>query len=327
MDHVLREAKMKKTILILLVAALTMMMFTGCASTSRYYKLAPKEFNEIDYGYPVKYAQVRNIKMGYIEQGSGETTLLLIHGLGSNAKGWSRNIPVWAEDYRVIAVDLPGYGYSEKKAYPYSLSFYAEVLTEFLDELGIEKAVFVGHSMGGQISTITALTYPDRVEKLVLISPAGVEDFEDGEKDWFRKVAVPELTLDSGYRQIDINLKSNFYETPAEAEFMITDRIQIKRASDFEDYAYAVAQNIKAMVNEPTSDRLKDIKQETLVLFGANDNLIPNRFLNGGPTADIAAIAKREIPNNTLVLIPKCGHFVQFEKYEITNYAVLDFLK
>jgi len=318
---------MKKLIVVLLAAALFMMLFAGCSSTSRYYKLAPKEFNEIDYGYPVKYAQVRNIKIGYIEQGSGDQVLLLIHGLGSNAKGWSRNLPVWAKDFRVIALDLPGYGYSEKKAYPYSLSFYAEVLTEFLDELGIEKATFIGHSMGGQISTITALTYPDRVEKLVLISPAGVEDFEDGEKDWFRKVAVPELTLDSGYRQIDINLKSNFYETPAEAEFMITDRIQIKRASDFKDYAYAVAQNIKAMVNEPTSDLLKDIQHETLVLFGENDNLIPNRFLNGGPTAGVAEIAKREIPNNTTILIPRCGHFVQFEQSDVTNNAVIDFMK
>ena len=130
---------MKKLLLVLFGAALVVIM-SGCATTSRYYKMSPKEFNEIDYGYPVEYAQVRNIKVGYVDQGEGDEVLLLIHGLGSNAKGWSQNIPVWSKKYRVIALDLPGYGYSEKKAYPYSLSFYADVLTDFLDELGIEKA-------------------------------------------------------------------------------------------------------------------------------------------------------------------------------------------
>lgn len=317
---------MKKSLTLLLLAAL-LLSVVGCSSTSRFYRLEPKEFNQIDYGYPVNYVNVRNLKIGYLDQGSGGQVLLLIHGLGSNAKGWSRNIPELSKQYRVIAVDLPGYGLSSKDYYPYSLSFYAEVLTEMLTELGIDKAVFVGHSMGGQIGIITALTYPERVEKLVLISPAGVEEFEEGEKDWFRKVAVPELTEDATTRTIDINLRSNFYETPPEAEFMITDRIQLKGASDFDMYAYAVAENIKAMVNEPTSKKLKNITQPTLVLFGMYDQLIPNRFLNGGETAKIGEIADREIPNSKVIMVDKCGHFVQFEQPEVTNKAILEFLK
>ncbi len=317
---------MKKLIVLLAVAALTFSVL-GCASISRMYRMDSLEFNEVDYGYPVEYIQVRNLQVGYIDQGSGDQVLLLIHGLGSNAKGWSRNIPVLAENYRVIAVDLPGYGYSSKDYYPYSLSFYAQVLTEMLTELGIESAVFVGHSMGGQISIITALTYPERVDKLVLISPAGVEEFEEGEKDWFRSVAIPELTLDAGVRQIDVNLKRNFYNTPPEAQFMITDRIRVRGASDFPMYAYAVAENIKAMVNEPTSDRLGDIQQETLVLFGKYDSLIPNMFLNGGCTEDIGRIAEREIPNSHLIMVDNCGHFVQFEQPDVTNREILQFLR
>ncbi|MCB2211616.1 alpha/beta hydrolase [bacterium] len=316
-----------KTAVNLVLAAALLIMAAGCSSTSGYYSMPGKEFTQIDYGYPVKYAEVRNLKIGYIDQGNGDQTLLLIHGLGSNAKGWTRNIPVLAEQYRVIAVDLPGYGYSKKDYYPYSLSWYAQVLTEFLTELGIADAVFVGHSMGGQISIITALEYPDVVSELVLISPAGVEDFTDGEKDWFRTVAVPELTEDATVRTIDVNLKRNFYDTPPEAEFMITDRIQVRGASDFSDYAYAVAQNIKAMVNEPTSDRLKNITQPTLVLFGRNDGLIPNPYLHGGNTADIAALAAEKIPGATVNVFDKTGHFVQFESPDQTNEAILDFLR
>lgn len=313
-----------KKLLVLTIALV--MIVTGCSSTSRFYKMSGKEFSDVDYGYPVKYAEIRNLKIGYIDQGKGDV-LLLIHGLGSNAKGWSKNIPVLSKDYRVIAVDLPGYGLSSKDFYPYSLSFYAEVLTEFLTELNISKATFIGHSMGGQISMIAALTYPDRVDKLVLISPAGVEEFEEGEKDWFRKVATPELTEDATVRQIDINLKRNFYKYPKDAEFMITDRIQVRKASDFSGYAYAVAQNIKSMVNEPTSKRLKDIKHKTLILFGEQDGLIPNPYLNGGKTRDVGNIARDQIPNSKLVMINKCGHFVQFEQADIANNAIVDFLK
>lgn len=316
---------MKKIVAFLLLAALALGAL-GCSATSRYYRLEGREFNQIDYGYPVEYAQVRNMKIGYIDQGSGDQTLLLIHGLGSNAKGWTRNIPELSKHYRVIAVDLPGYGYSSKNYYPYSLSWYGEVLMQFMDQLGIDKVVFVGHSMGGQIAILAALHYPERVSKLVLISPAGIEKFTEGEKDWFRKVAVPELTEDATTRTIDINLRSNFYNYPPEAAFMVTDRIQVKQASDFDQYAYAVAENIKGMVNEPTSDLLGEITQPTLIFFGKYDQLIPNRFLNAGFTEEIGKIADEKIPNSKLVMT-ETGHFIQFEDPETVDAAIEAFVQ
>jgi pimeloyl-ACP methyl ester carboxylesterase len=316
---------LQRFVYLTLAVALLLVLVAGCSSTSRFYRMDPKEFDEIDYGFPMQYQDVRNIRIGYTDQGSGDV-LLLIHGLGSNAKGWKMNMAALSERHRVIAVDLPGYGHSSKDYYPYSLSFYAEVLTEFLTELGIEEATFVGHSMGGQIAIIAALDHPERVDKLVLIAPAGIEEFEEGEKDWFRSVAVPELTKDATVRQIDINLKRNFYVYPPEAEFMVTDRIQVRGASDFEMYAYAVAQNIKAMVNEPTTDRLKDITQPTLVIFGEYDALIPNVFLHGGSTREVGETAEAEIPNAQLVMVDNAGHFVQFEKPEEVNRAMLRFL-
>ena len=143
----------------ILTGAVLLMALQGCGSSAGWYHLPPAEFDAIDYGYEVKTAQVRNIEVGYIDQGSGEV-LLLIHGLGSNAKAWQRNIPDLAADHRVIAVDLPGYGYSDKGDYQYSMSFYATVLSELLAGLGVDKAVWVGHSMGGQIAMVAALEHP-----------------------------------------------------------------------------------------------------------------------------------------------------------------------
>lgn len=315
---------MKKLTTILLGAVVAMTL-QGCA-TSDWYHLPSLEFDQVDYGYPTETIKVRNIEMAYIDRGEGGDTLLLIHGLGTNAKGWTANIDAWSRDNRVIAVDLPGYGKSDKGYYDYSLSFYAQVLSEMLDELDIDKAVWAGHSMGGQIAMVAALNHPEKVEKLVLISPAGFELFEDGEGAWMTGAMTPEFIRKTPIRNIDANLRSNFHDTPKEAEFMVTDRIQVRGASDFEDYCYAVSLNVAAMLDEPVWDRLGDISQPALVLFGENDRLIPNRFLHGGWTRDVAEAGASRMPNAKLVMIPECGHFVQFEQAERANSEVLEFL-
>jgi len=80
------------------------------------------------------------------------------------------------------------------------------------------------------------------------------------------------------------------------------------------------------MVDEPVLDYLQDIKAPTLIFFGENDNLIPNRFLNPGWTVDIAKNGANKIPNNKLVMVPHCGHFMMFEKPETFNTEVTNFL-
>jgi pimeloyl-ACP methyl ester carboxylesterase len=314
--------KIKRLLISLTVIAMTV---SGCA-TSRYYRLGKKEFEDFDYGFKTHAVQVRNIKVSVIDEGSSDKVLVLIHGLGSNAKGWSKNIPVLSQKYRVIAVDLPGYGKSDKGFYAYSLPFYAQVLTEMLDELKIEKATFAGHSMGGQIAMITSLLYPERVDKLVLVSPAGFEKFTQGESDWMRKAMPPEFVHDTSIRNIDANLKNNFYKMPVDAEFMITERIQMRGAKDFDNYCYAVSKNVAAMLDYPMWDKLTRIKHETLILFAEKDNLIPNAFLHGGSTEAIANIGASQIPKNKLVMIPECGHFAMFEKPKVVNPAIIDFL-
>ncbi len=314
-----------RIIRIFLTGVVFIMALQGCSSTQGWYHLPSAEFNEIEYGFEVKTQKVRNINIGYIDEGKGDI-LLLIHGLGSNAKAWSKNIPALSRDHRVIAVDLPGYGTSDKGHYQYTLSFYATVLKEFLAGLGVDEAVFIGHSMGGQIAMVSALENPELVQGLVLISPAGFEAFTDGEGDWLRRAVSAKFVSETTVRGVAINLESNFYDTPEDAEFMITDRLQVRGASDFDRYCYAVSLNVAAMLDYPVYDRLDEISQPTLVLFGENDNLIPNRFLHGGFTEDVAQRGMSKLNNGKLVMMSECGHFVQFEKAEETNQAVVDFL-
>ena len=318
---------MTRTIRLLAILGVLTVMSSGCATTRDWYHLPPAEFDEIDYTRPVHTVQVRNLEVAYIEAGAeNDETLVLVHGLGSNAKAWLRNLEAWGQDRHVIALDLPGYGRSSKGDLPYSLSFYVEVIVGMLDELGIEEAAIGGHSMGGQIAILAGLQHPARFEKLVLFAPAGLERFEEGEGQWLRGAMTPEFVQDTTIRSIAVNLHANFHETPEEAHFMITDRIRIRGASDFGEYAYAVSRNVGAMLDEPTTDRLDEITQPTLIVFGEKDGLIPNPYLHGGHTRDVAAIGVEAIEDNELLMVPDAGHFVQFEEPEVVNPVVEAFL-
>ncbi len=309
-----------------LAAAAVLTVIGGCATTRSWYHLPAAEFDRIDYGFQLHSADVDGKTIAYIDEGRGERPLLLIHGLGTNAKSWQRNIPAWSRDHRVIALDLAGYGHSSKAHYPYSLAFHVATLTGLLDALGIDQAIWVGHSMGGQVALSAALHEPDRVAALVLLSSAGFEPFTDGESDWMKRTVTPELVKSASHRAIASHIHANFYRTPQDAEFFITDRIRLRGASDFDLYCYAVWRNVVAMLDAPLLSRLPEIERPTLIVFGENDQLIPNPYLHGGFSRAVAERGQRAIGGSKLLMLPQCGHMSMFEKADEVNAAVLEFV-
>lgn len=287
-----------------------------------------QSMDDIEYILPTKKIELsEKTSLAYIEAGSGDQTLIFIHGLGSYLPAWNKNFNELSQKYHCIAVDLPGYGKSSKGNYDYSMTYFAGIIKEFIDKKKLDNVVLVGHSMGGQIALTAALQYPQMVEKLVLIAPAGFEQFNKGEKEWFRKAMFPDLVKFTTPEQIRTNLSVNFYNMPEDAEFMISDRIAIRGANDFDAYTYAIAESVKGMVNQPVYDFLHQIKQPTLTIFGAQDNLIPNRFLNGGKTETYAKDGAQKMPNNQLIMLEKTGHFAQFERADEVNESIKTFLK
>ena len=118
-------------------------------------------------------------RLVYVDSGTDPAhadlpALVFIHGLGGIWQNWLLTIPPFLESRRVIAMDLPGFGRSELPAEPISIRGYAGVVDELLDRLGIESAVVVGNSMGGFIGAELALSFATRVQKLVLVSAAGL---------------------------------------------------------------------------------------------------------------------------------------------------------
>ncbi|MFN2428772.1 MAG: alpha/beta fold hydrolase, partial [Cryomorphaceae bacterium] len=291
---------MKRIIFLTLFSALTLSTVFAQKGFSGLEKV--NSFEELEYPYPVSKQKIDSaITIAYMDVGTGEETIVFIHGLGSYAPAWKRTIDGLKDQYRCIAVDLPGYGKSSKDNYEGSMSFFSDAVVKLLDALEIESPVFAGHSMGGQISIVTALKHPDRVSKLILVAPAGIETFSEGEKDWFREAITAKGVMLTPLDAIEANIGQNFYKMPEEAFFMVRDRYAMTGAgNEFLWYCNIIPKSVRGMVNQPVIRDLPKLVQPTLIVMGAADQLIPNRFLHGGKPAKIARKGGKLIPNSTV---------------------------
>lgn len=268
-----------------------------------------------------------DIEVAYIDKGIG-SPLVFVHGLASSFKVWNQNILELSKDYRCIALDLPGYGQSSKNEFKVSIRFFAEMLAQFINALALEKPVLIAHSMGGHISILLAAKQMIPIRQLVLTAPAGFEQFSAMERKWFHAVMTPTLLKAASIERIKKNIKENFYRFPEEADFMLTERLQLlKNKTAYDYYTRLVTQSALAMIEEPVYDLLQDISIPTLILFGEEDQLIPNRILHPQLTTEMIALAgQSQIENSQLIMIPEAGHFLQFEQADIYNEYIRDFV-
>lgn len=310
-----------KTHILPLFAVLLLVSCSGY----RYTSMPALEFQDFDYGYPTRTA-LADPHIAYIDAGSGEKTLILVHGLASNAGFWREMIPQLAPHYRVIAVDLPGYGKSGKGDLPYGMRYYADAVAALIAELKLTNVTYVGHSMGGQIGMTLSLSHPESIESLVLLAPAGVESFSRGSGDWLRSVITHDGVVKTTEEQIRRNLSGNFYRWNPRHEWMVEERVRMAKAKEIYEFAHAVDKSVDAMLDEPTSDLLEEITHRTLIVHGRYDGLIPNPYLNPGRTADVMRISEEKIPNSTRVEIDKAGHMLILEKPAEVAHAIRVFL-
>jgi len=315
-----------RPVTIVLCAAFLAFGLAACSSGYLYNDTPPMEFHDVDYSFPTTKA-LADPEVAYIDRGAGPHTLVLVHGLASNAGFWRYNIAELSKTCRVIALDLPGYGKSGKGDYPYSMTFYAETVARLISNLGLTKVVYVGHSMGGQIGITLALRHPEVVERLILVSPAGIEKFDRGEGTWLRNALTMDGITANSEENIRRNLAANFYTWNDTWEWMVEERTRMAKAKDMKEFSYTVVKCVGAMLDEPTTGRLKDITQPTLIVYGKYDGLIPNPYLHPGFPADVFSGGVRAIPRCTLHEVGDAGHMVHIEKPAEVNAAIRAFLE
>ncbi|WP_275614686.1 alpha/beta fold hydrolase [Flagellimonas yonaguniensis] len=262
----------------------------------------------------------QNLEIHYLKAGHGKTKWVLIHGLGSYSKAYNKILSNLPKNVEAFALDLPGFGKTDLNGTSISMEDYAEVVDGFIHELGLKKVVLMGHSMGGQIAMTLALENPKWLKELILLSPAGIEQFTDKDRAWFDAVITESLYLNLTDEQIRQNFNINFYQgkLPEDAEFMYQDRIKIKEDTEaYKTYCSTIVRSIKAMLAGPVYGQIGQFKVPTMVLFGKNDLLIPNTILHPDLTIDLLMeTLQHDYPQTTNKLIDEAGHFIIWDQSE-----------
>jgi 4,5:9,10-diseco-3-hydroxy-5,9,17-trioxoandrosta-1(10),2-diene-4-oate hydrolase len=267
-----------------------------------------------------EFIKVGEINTHYVTAGSGKP-LLLLHGLGGHWGHWEANIPALAQHYGVYAPDIAGFGLSDKpQADERNLEFLLRFLRGFLDVQEIAQAVVIGNSLGGFLALQMALTYPQRVSALVLVDAAGL----GAQIGWILRLqGLPLLgdlvTTIPSRRLVRLAVRSIFYDKAQATPQIVEEHYRHFWRPGARQCYLAVIHNGLGRGGQRylLLDRLPQIHVPTLLVWGAEDRLLPVRH---------AQAAAARLPDSRLHVLPKCGHCPQMEKPEEFNRLVLDFL-
>jgi 3-oxoadipate enol-lactonase len=258
------------------------------------------------------------IEIYYESHGTGQP-LVLISGIGYTNWQWHRMVPYLAGHFRVITFDNRGAGQSDKPEGPYSAHMLAADTVGLLDALGIEKAVIMGHSMGGFIAQALALEFPHTVEKLILCST----NFGGPRHVPVTPEAMKVLTDVSGDPLTRFRNGLYISTAPGWAENhpqLIQEWVEWRAANPIEPAPYQAQLAIGlGLLKEEAAfeNQLHRIHASTLILFGEYDMVVP--------PANAALLAEK-IPDSQVVILPDAGHFFPIEVPEAASQAVIGFV-
>jgi pimeloyl-ACP methyl ester carboxylesterase len=283
---------------------------------------------DIDWREHQRWVVVDDRPVNVIElggEGASGQPLVFVHGLSGSWQNWLEQLPVLAADHRVVALDLPGFGHSPMPAEPISIAGYARLLDHLFDELAIDAAAVVGNSMGGFIGAELAIAFPQRVERLVLVSAAGVSTYDDPRV----RRAMPTLRLLEGAlsagavrvagRADKLALRPRLRQAAMRMVVAHAERLpatlaaEQMRGAGTPGFMAAFA----SILDYDVRERLPEIACPTLIVWGDSDRLIPVR------DADVFA---ELIPNSRKVIFADTGHMSMLERPTAFNELLEDFL-
>lgn len=254
-------------------------------------------------------------RIHYHEQGEGEVVIFL-HGAGGGASGYSNfkgNYPVFAEaGYRTLVPDLIGYGLSSKPDLPqYDLDLFIAGVKGLVDGLGLKNVTLLGNSLGGAVALGYALAYPDDVARLILMAPGGVEDIDTylampGIANMFEIYKSGKTGADAMRAVMTMQL----FDPSLLTEEIINERAPI---------ALTQTNAARSILKVPNmTERLHELRCPVFGFWGINDQFNP---------ASGAAKLLDNCPNARMVMLNRCGHWVQVEHRDMFNRSCIDFMQ
>lgn len=267
---------------------------------------------------PSQFINIKGLRVHFRD--TGERTapvVVLLHGFGSSLQTWDEWSSVLDKNYRVVRLDLPGFGLTgATPEHDYSDRADVERLADFLNAIGVSRSTVVGHSMGGRIAWNFASTYPSHVDRLVLIAPDGFP--------------APGQTL--GERPYDVGWLGDLIQffmpkflvkKSLEPAFFDASNVKDELLDRYYDLLRAplvrqsILQRMRQTVNSDPVDRLKNITSPVLLLWGEVDRMIP--CVNSQDYS-------RALAHSRTVILPEAGHLLQEENPQIALKVMLDFL-
>jgi pimeloyl-ACP methyl ester carboxylesterase len=261
---------------------------------------------------------VGRLKLSTLTMGEGPDVLLL-HGLGSTKASFFETAAALSRDYRIHALDLPGFGASSKPSTaPYGAPYFAKAVIGAMDAMGIEHAHLVGNSMGGRVAIEVGLTHPERVGGLGLLCPAVA--FVRRNWHWLARLSRPELGMlphSLGRTRIERQFWALFADRdqvdPSVADIVVDEFERIYRSAGARLAFLASARAIyleRAYGRGGFYERLADLEPPALFVWSSHDRLIPERF---------RVHVERALPSAEQVVLQGTGHVPQVERPERTN--------
>ncbi len=259
-------------------------------------------------------------------QGAARPPLVLLHGGGPGASGWSnfgQNVAGLAEHFRVLVLDQPGYGRSDKPIVEDGVwTFNAYILNGILDTLDIPVVHLLGNSLGGGTSLRMALDYPSRVDRMILMGPAGgalnmfSPDPSEGLKVLFDFYAPPGPSLEKMQHLINVMT----YAPQNAPAGLLEQRYADATAPDAIDYVTRLFGTFGARgagVPEELWREVDTIQHKTLLTWGRDDRVLP---------LDAAFFMLKRMPDARLHVFPRCGHWAQLEHQAEFDALAVSFL-
>jgi pimeloyl-ACP methyl ester carboxylesterase len=260
--------------------------------------------------------EANGIRTNYLEAGSGDETVVLVHGSGpgvTSYANWRLVIPALAEHWRVVAPDMVGFGFSDRpKDVTYSLQTWADQTVGVMDALGIEKAHMVGNSFGGAIALRVASQHPDRVGKLVLMGSMGVPfPITEG----LERVWGYEASFENMRSVLDVFAYSRELVNDELAKVRYEGSIEPGFQEAFSSMFPAPRQRWVEAMTTP-DDEIRKLPHRALIVHGREDQVIP---------VQTSLRLMELLDNGDLAVFSHCGHWSMIERTADFNRLVRDF--
>ena len=273
----------------------------------RYGPGPDSEWRRIDWSGHQRWVEIAGAPVNYVELGEGPP-LLLIHGLAGSWQNWLETIPHFARTHRVLAPDLPGFGQSPMPKEKISIPGYGRLVDGFCDAVSVERGALVGNSMGGFIAAEVAIQHPDRVDRLALVSAAGITA-EHQRND--RGLALLRR-FEAAVTWAVTHPSPRFFMRPRARRGMslvfahpekLPGPLLVEQAKGSGKPGFIDA--LDALTDYPLRDRLERISVPTLILWGDCDKLVPLRD---------ADVFEQLIPNARKLVYADTGHVPMLER-------------